>query len=229
MVRPQSTIATTAIPSVSMVGDLPEFFQTESPIIDEFLEELYADEEQDDDDEDEEQDDEDDDEYIPQPILRSFANNIYPEEDDGINDETITHDLLDFFHGVPYDAMEEYFRSFEFGDTRTSNPIFTDEFAFCALPRALSGIVYELHAILQIQRVVPLDWNTNDARYSSLSLPQQTRLQELIHENPDQYRQLDDIHNRLKGYKCRTPYPQIKFLLNKTLEVVEDILRKEVS
>jgi hypothetical protein len=247
MVRPQSTIATTAIPSVFMVGGLPEFFQTVGPVIEEsleenqdyvgnenqpqtnelpeffqtggptreeFLEELHSD---------------DEDEYTPQPLIRSLANNVYADEqDDGIDNENATHELLDFFHGVQYNDMEEYFRSFEFGETWTSNPIFTDEFAFCALPNALSDIVYEIHTVLQIQRVVPLDWNRNDARYSSLSVPQQTCLRELIHENPAQHRLLDDIHNRLKGYKCRTPYPQIKFLLNKTLDVVEDILRKEV-
>lgn len=212
MFRPQSTIAPTDIPSVFMVGGLPEFFQTNSPILEESIEENqeYVENE------------------LPEffqtggPTQEEFLEELYA------NDEDATHELIDFFHGVANDDMEEYFRSYEYGDTRMSNPVFTDEFAFCALPRALSDIVYELNPVLQIQRVVPLDWDSNDARYSSLSVPQQTRLRELIHENPEQHRQLDDIHNRLKGYKCRTPYHQVKFLINKTLDVVEDILRKEV-
>ena len=193
-------------------SSLPEFFQTGGPNQEEFLEELLGGDSSDDETYTVE-DPQDDIEYI-QPI------------DDGIDDENITHDLLDFFHGVSYDNMEEYFRSFEFGQTWISNPVFTDDFAFCALPKALSEILYELNGVLQIQRVVPADWNRSDARYSSLSEPQQARLRQLILANPAQYRQLDDIHNRLKGYKCRTPYPQLKFLLIKTLNVVEDILRK---
>jgi hypothetical protein len=223
MNRPTPTIATSAIPSVFTSETLPEFFQTENTVTFEELLEEYS------------QNGSDDETYVDVDVevdvedLQDGANHMLIQTlEDGIDDENITHDLLDFFHGVPYDSMEEFFRSFEFGETWSSNPVFTDEFVFCALPKTLSHTLYELHAVLQIYRVVPIDWDSEDARYSSLSVPQQTRLRELIHENPAQYRQLDDIHNRLKGYRCRTPYPQIKFLLNKTLEVVEDILRKEV-
>ena len=216
MNRPIPTIATSAIPSVFTDATLPEFFQTENTDTFEELLEEYS------------QNGSDAETYVDVEDSQDSANEMIQTLEDGIDDENITHDLLDFFHGVPYDRMEEFFHSFEFGETWSSNPVFTDEFVFCALPKTLSHTLYELHAVLQIYRVVPIDWDSEDARYSSLSVPQQTRLRELIHENPDQYRQLDDIHNRLKGYRCRTPYPQIKFLLNKTLEVVEDILRKEV-
>jgi hypothetical protein len=251
MVRPQSTIATTsattAVPSVFTNVVLPEFFQTGTPTLDESLEdileyhnaqyneslpeffqtenptfeELVEDYAQNGGDDYYEYENEED----PQD---GANNHLVQTPEDGIDDENITHELLDFFHGVTYDSMEEYFRSFEPGETWTSNPIFTDVFAYYSLPKALSDILVELHAVLQIHRVVPLDWDTNDARYSSLSVPQQTCLRELIHETPAQYDQLNNIHNRLKGYKCRTPYPQLKFVLIKTLDVVEDILRKEV-
>jgi hypothetical protein len=218
MNRPIPTIVTSDIPSVITGETLPEFFQTENTVTFEELLEEYS------------QNGSDDETYVDVDVEDSqdSANEMIQTLEDGIDDENITHDLLDFFHGVPYDRMEEFFRSFEFGETWSSNPVFTDEFVFYALPKTLSHTLYELHTVLQIYRVVPNDWNSEDARYSSLSVPQQTRLRELIHKNPAQYRQLDDIHNRLKGYRCRTPYPQIKFLLNKTLEVVEDILRKEV-
>jgi len=188
----------------SAMPDLPEFFRG-IPIVEEVLEEIAIPENDD---------------------LQNGIERIPPLEN-GNEDENITLDLLDFFRGIDYDNMEDFFRAFEYGDSWCSNPVFTDEFAFCALPKALSDMLYEIHAILDIQRVVPRDWNRNDARYSSLSEPQQTHLRELIHANDDQYNQLDDIHNRLKGYINRTPYPQIKFLLIKTLDVVQDILRKE--
>ena len=188
----------------SAMPDLPEFFRG-IPIVEEVLEEIAIPENND---------------------LQNDVERIPPLEN-GNDDENITLELLDFFRGVAYDDMEDFFRAFEYGDSWCSNPVFTDEFAFCALPKALSDMLYEIHAILDIQRIVPRNWNRNDARYSSLSEPQQTRLRELIHANDDQYNKLDDIHNRLKGYINRTPYPQIKFLLIKTLDVVQDILRKE--
>ena len=188
----------------SAMPDLPEFFRG-IPIVEEVLEEIAIPENND---------------------LQNDVERI-PPLDDGNEDENITLDLLDFFRGVAYDDMEEFFRAFEYGDSWCSNPVFADEFAFCALPKALSDMLYEIHAILDIQRVVPHGWNRNDARYSSLSEPEQTHLRELIKANYDQYNKLDDIHNRLKGYINRTPYPQIKFLLIKTLDVVQDILRKE--
>lgn len=188
----------------SAMPDLPEFFRG-IPIVEEVLEEIAIPENND---------------------LQNDVERIPPLEN-GNEDENITLELLDFFRGVAYDDMEDFFRAFEYGDSWCSNPVFTDEFAFCALPKALSDMLYEIHAILDIQRIVPRNWNRNDARYSSLSEPQQTRLRELIHANDDQYNKLDDIHNRLKGYINRTPYPQIKFLLIKTLDVVQDILRKE--
>jgi hypothetical protein len=185
--------------------DLPEFFRG-IHIVEEVLEEIAIPENDD---------------------LQNGIEERIPPLENGNDNENITLELLEFFHGVDYDNMEDFFRAFEYGDSWCSNPVFTDEFAFGALPKALSDMLYEIHAILQIQRVVPRNWNRNDARYSSLSEPQQTRLRELIHANDDQYNQLDDIHNRLKGYINRTPYPQIKFLLIKTLDVVQDILRKE--
>jgi len=188
----------------SAMPDLPEFFRG-IPMVEEVLEDIAIHENDD---------------------LQNDIDRIPPLEN-GNDDENITLELLEFFHGVDYDNMAEFFQSFEYGDSWCSNPVFTDEFAFCALPKALSDMLYEIHVILQIQRVVPHGWNRNDARYSSLSEPQQTHLRELIHANHDQYNQLDDIHNRLKGYINRTPYPQIKFLLIKTLDVVQDILRKE--
>lgn len=184
---------------------LPEFFRG-IPIVEDVLEEIVT--------------------YDNIPITENDdpQNSVIQPLDD---DENITPELLDFFHGIAYDDMEEFFRSFEYGDSWCSNPVFTDEFASCALPKALVNKLYEIHSILQIQRVVPPDWNRNDARYSSLSNSQQTHLRELIHANNHQYYQLDNIHNYLKGYATRTLYPQIKFLLNKTIDVVQDILRKE--
>ena len=225
------TITQTIAESATPTG-LPDFFQHDGPITEEYLEESFNDS----------IDDSSDTDYVVSnppyqeqyvtPISRELfpePEETNPEEGTVPDDENATHELLDFFHGVRFEDMDELFRSFEYGNTWVSNPIFTDEFAFCVLPRILSNIVYELHGILQIQRVVPADWNSNDARYSSLSVPQQTRLRELIHETPAQHRQLDDLYNRLKGYKHRTPYPQIKFLIIKTMDVVQDILRKEES
>lgn len=201
-------------------GELPAFFQTEIPMMEEYLEETVSD------DSCTRMSDENTiEEPIPHENIVFRDPNLNPA--DGVDDETITFELLDFFDNIAYDDMEQHFRSFEYGDSWTSNPIFTDEFAFSALPIAFSNIVYELNNILQIQRVVPSDWNRNDRRYSSLSESQQTRLRELIHQNPSQLNQLDDLYNRIKGYKCRTGSPQIKFLLNKTIDIVQDILRKE--
>lgn len=205
---------------------LPDFFQTDGPITEEYLEESFNDSISD--------DSRDTDSVVSNPpyqeqYVAPISREFLREEGTVPDDENATHELLDFFQGVRYENMDEMFRSFEYGNTWVSNPIFTDEFAFCVLPRRLSNIVYELHGILQIQRVVPRDWNSNDARYSSLSVPQQTRLRELIHETPAQHRQLDDLYNRLTGYKDRTPYPQIKFLIIKVLVVVQDILRKEYT
>lgn len=158
------------------------------------------------------------------PIFEELLE-IDSSEPDG---ETITPELLEFFTGVLRDDMDEHFRSFEFGDTWMSNPIFTDEFAFYALPKALSDIVYELHDILQIRRAVPAGWNKKDARYSSLCESQQTRLRELIRETPSQYSRLTQMQNVLNRYMLRTSYPQIKFLITKTLDVVNDILRVNI-
>ena len=218
------TITQTIFEPATPTG-LPEFFQTDGPIMEEYLEEVS-------DDSRNTQNVVSNPPYqVPYtPIWGEFVQEQTNQEEGAVpDDENATYELLDFFHGVPYEDMEEMFRSFEYGNTWISNPIFTDEFAFCALPKRLSNIVYELHSILQIQRVVPADWNRNDARYSSLSVPQQTHLRELIHANPVQHARLDDVYNRLKGYKQRTPYPQIKFLIIKTMNVVQDILRKENS
>jgi hypothetical protein len=209
------------IPATNNV-ELPAFFQTGNRVIEECLEV------------DAETDDssimsiDEDDDTIDEPVQRQIVG-IHDESENlrqtvEVDDETITFELLDFFDNVAYDDMDEHFRSFEYGDSWVSNPIFTDEFAFTALPIALSNIIYELNSILQIQRVVPSDWNRNDRRYSSLSRPQQIRLRELIHETPAQHIQLDDLRNRIRGYRCRTASPQIKFLLNKILDVVEELL-----
>jgi len=194
---------------------LADFFQTSEPIMLEMLEESPS--------------HDDDMSYVPtRPLMETNVNNplaqqptIVPRE----YSEDLTHELHGFFHGVEYDNMEEHFRVFEYGSTWVCNQIFTDEFVFCVLPSAIAGILTELHTVLDISRVVPADWNRNDARYSSLSICQQDRLRELIHENPDQYRQVDDIRNRLKGIKSRTESFKVKFIVIKCLNVVQDILR----
>jgi hypothetical protein len=203
--------------------ELPAFFQTGNRVVEECLE---VDAETD--DSSSMSIEEDDDDTIDEPVQRQIVG-IHDESENlrqtvEVDDETITFELLDFFDNVAYDDMDEHFRSFEYGDSWVSNPIFTDEFAFTALPIALSNIIYELNSILQIQRVVPSDWNRNDRRYSSLSRPQQIRLRELIHETSARRIQLDDLRNRIRGYRCRTASPQIKFLLNKILDVVEELL-----
>ena len=144
-------------------------------------------------------------------------------------DEVAPFELIGFFEGIRTADFEGHFRAFEAGYTWISNPMFTDEFAFCYLPHAFSKLLYELHAIFNIQQVVPADWNAEDARYSSLSEPQQTRLRELIHENPERLRQLDDIFNRFHGLLSRVTRREMKFLLTKTIDVVQDVLRKDMS
>jgi hypothetical protein len=203
----------------STLPPLADFFQTGEPLILEMLEESSS--------------HEDDMSYVPaRPLMRTNANNPYAQQPTIVtqeHSEDLTQELHDFFSGVEYDDLEEHFRAFEYGSTWISNQIFTDEFVLCALPSAIVGILTELHTVLDISRVVPADWNPewnrNDARYSSLTIGQQDRLRELIHENPEQYRQVDDIRNRLKGIKSRTESFQIKFIAIKCLDVVQDILR----
>jgi len=154
---------------------------------------------------------------------RSIASNI---TNDDFEDEQISHELLDFFEGITYEELGDHFRSFEFGDIWRSNPIFADQFAICCLPTRLYDMVVELHSILQIRTVVG---RTRDLRYSSLSEPQQTQVRELVHANPEKHRKLDDLYNRLKGFRSRTESYQIKFLLNLTLDVVQDVLRKNIE
>lgn len=144
-------------------------------------------------------------------------------------DEVAPFELIGFFEGIWTADFEGHLRAFEPGYTWISNPIFTDEFAFCYLPPAFSNLLYELHEIFNIQQVVPADWNAEDARYSSLSEPQQTRLRELIHENPERLRKLDDIFNRFRGIYSRSMRREMKFLLTKTFDVVQDVLRKDMS
>jgi hypothetical protein len=141
--------------------------------------------------------------------------------------EQVTHSLLNFFEGVSYEDLGDVFRSFEFGDTWLTNPIFSDEFAFCCLPTRLYQIVTNLHHVLHIRAIIPE--RTRDLRYSSLSEPQQIQLRQLIHANTTKYNQLDDIYNQLNGFLSRTESYQVKFLLKKTLEVVEDILHKNIE
>lgn len=194
--------------------DLPAFFQTGSPVIEECLEDTL--------------DTESGVFNLPYSNISRGLQRPHIDERPVPDDEKPTNELLDFFHGVRYEDMEEMFWSFEFGNTWMSNPIFTDEFAR-VLPKALSDIVYELHSILLIQRVLPLNWNRIDTRYTSLSVPEQTRLRELIHETPTQRVRLVNLYNRLNEFQYRTPYPQLKFLIGKTMNVVQDILRKEIQ
>jgi hypothetical protein len=141
-------------------------------------------------------------------------------------DEQVTRELINFFDGTPYDDLDVFFRSFEFGDTWRSNPIFTDEFALSCLPKRLCDMVYELHAILDIHRFSAISFNRNDLRYSSLSKAQQTQVRYFVHGNARKHQQLDDLYNRLTGFRSRTESYQVKFLLNLTIDVVQDVLRK---
>lgn len=144
-------------------------------------------------------------------------------------DEVAPFELIGFFEGIPTADMDGHLRAFDPGNTWMSNPVFTDEFTCCYLPPAFSNLLYELHAIFNIQQVVPADWNAEDARYSSLSEPQQARLRELIHENPEILRKLDDIFNRFRGLLSRTVRREMKFLLTKTIDVVQEVLCKNIS
>ena len=148
------------------------------------------------------------------------------EEPSDDEDELVTEELLLFFEGVSYEDLEDVFRSHEFGNTWRTNPIFSDDFLITCLPRRLLHMVCELHRILHIQMIVG---NIRDMRYSSLSKPQQTQLRELVHASQTKYRQLDDLYNRLKGFISRTESYQVKFLLKKTIAVVQDVLCKNIE
>ena len=207
-----SFIHTQSIIETATLTGLPDFFQTDEHIIEESLEESIESESGD--------------------SIHSYPSNLSVNmssrltQIDEINvpdDEKPTDELLEFFRNVRYEDMAETLRYFEFGNTWESNPIFTDEFSNI-LPKTLSTIVYELHDILHIQRVVPSDWNRNDCRYTSLSVPQQSRLKELIHESSSDIRRLRNVYNRLNEYERRTPYPFIVFLMDNIVDVVQDIL-----
>lgn len=179
-------------------GDLPEFFQT-------YGQEIMLD-------------------TIEEPIreITYIATSNTTTE----LDEQVTHELLNFFDGTPYDDLDLFFRSFEFGETWRSNPIFTDEFALCCLPKRLCDMVYELHAIFELQRFSANSFNRNDLRYSSLSEQQKDQVRVFVHGNARKHQQLDDLYNRLTGFRSRTESYQVKFLLNITIDVVQDVLRK---
>ena len=141
-------------------------------------------------------------------------------------DETMPQELVDFFDGVHYDHMDEHWSSFEPGNTWRTNPVFRDEFAQQYLPLSLLRMVYELQCILDIRMVVPANWNHNDSRYTSLSESQQDLVRQNIHQCESNYRKLDDLCYRLKLYNYRTQSYQIGFLLNKVIDIVEEVLHK---
>ena len=145
------------------------------------------------------------------------------------SDEDITRALRMFFYGVSYENMEEYFHSFECGDVAMLTPLFTDEFTLLHLPIRFKTMIFELNEILDIRNNIDAEWISDDARYKSLCESQQNDLRRIIHSNPEKHRQLDDLYNRLKGYRSRTPHLEIKFLLNYTMDVVQDILRKNMD
>jgi hypothetical protein len=196
MPSPQSNI-TGSVPTFNT--GLPLFFQTGGNIVFEPLEEIRS------------PDDEVD--FANMPELGNIA-----QDND---DEPIPHGLLEFFHGVNYNDMEEHFRAFEYGRFWNTNPIFTDEFAVRALPSRVANMVYELHSILDIRSsgVVRNDY-LNDVCYDHLAEEQQHQLRKIVVSNPGKYRKLDDLYNRLTGYRSFTRYPEVKFVLNKIIDVV---------
>jgi len=141
-------------------------------------------------------------------------------------DESMPQELVDFFDGVADHHMDEHWSSFEPGNTWRTNPVFRDEFAQNYLPISILRMVYELQYIFDIQMVVPADWNRNDSRYTSLSEYQQDLVRQNIHQCEFKYRELDDLCYRLKLYHYRTQSYQIRFLLNKVIDVVEEVLHK---
>ena len=144
-------------------------------------------------------------------------------------EEDITRALRIFFFGVSYENMAEYFHSFECGDVAMLTPLFTDEFTLLHLPIRFKRMLFELNAILDIRNNIDAEWISEDARYESLCESQQNDLRRIIHSDPAKHHQLDDLYNRLKGYRSRTPHLEIKFLLNYTMDVVQDILRKNMD
>lgn len=151
------------------------------------------------------------------------------ELDDEFADERITRGLSQFFDGVHYIEMGEYFYSFE-GGTRWTNPVFSDEFTSRYLPFKLKYALYELTEIFDISRTVMVERNGSmDARYGSLCDSQQSEIREAIQANEDKMQQLDDLYNRLVGYRGRTPNPEIKFLLNQTIYVIQEVLCKNTN
>ena len=168
-------------------------------------------------------------EYVSEPPHEPYSLIYNPANtyEDILIDEQVSPELIHFFEGVVYEDLGDFLRSFELGDTWLTNPVFSDQFAVFYLPRRLYRIVIELHNILHIRTIVP--GRTRDLRYSSLSESQQTQLRELIHANPTKYNQLDNVYNILKGFRSRTESYQIKFLLNLTLDVVIDVLRKPTN
>lgn len=163
-------------------------------------------------------------------VFESLEETAATNIENGIpSEEYITRALHAFFFGVSYENMAEYFRSFECGDVAMLTPVFTDEFTLLHLPIRFKNMLVELNDILDIRNNIDAEWIGEDARYKSLCESQQTELRRIIHSDPAKHRQLDDLYNRLHGYRSRTPYLEIKFLLNYTMDIVQDILRKNMQ